>query len=153
MNLDKFDINKHKFLGKVDYPLVTWDEVIFNLNKNVISNGHIRVLNNLGFVTHNAENIEKVNYVNKVFQELFPSNHVTAHLYFSLTEISQTLGKHVDHESVFFWQCIGTTKWTVYEDDEYNYDLMPGEILYIPKGVYHNTHPVTPRAGISFGLE
>ena len=37
MNLNDFDINKHKFFGKLNYPLLTWDEVISNLNQNIVS--------------------------------------------------------------------------------------------------------------------
>ena len=153
MDFNEFDINKHKFFGKLNYPLLTWDEVIFNLNKNIVCNEFTKILDNFGFVTHNAENIKKVYNINKIFQELFPNNCVTAHLYACLTEISKTFGKHNDDVPVFFWQCIGITRWTVYEDKEYVYDLMPGEMLYIPKEVYHNTEPITPRVGISFGIE
>ena len=153
MDFNNFDINKHKFFGKLNYPLLTWDEVICNLNQNIVSNGFIKILDNFGFVTHDAKIIEKVNNVSKIFEKLFSNNCVTAHLYVSLTEISKTFGKHNDNVPVFFWQCIGITRWTVYEDKQYVYDLMPGEMLYIPKEVYHNTEPITPRVGISFGIE
>ena len=150
---NKFDMDKHKFLGKINYSTLTWDEVIYNFNENIVSNQFVKLLHDFGFVTHNAEKIEKVNDVNPFFRQLFPNNCITAHLYVSLTEISKTFGKHKDNVPVFFWQCIGITRWTVYEDREYVYDLMPGEMLYIPKGIYHNTQPITPRAGISFAIE
>lgn len=153
MNFNNFDTNKHKFFGKIDYPTLTWDEVIYNLNQNIVSNGFFKILDNFGFVTHDAEKIKKVNDVSPILQKLFPNNYISAHLYVSLTEISKTFGKHNDDVSVFFWQCIGITRWTVYEDKEYVYDLMPGELLYIPKEVYHNTQPITPRSGVSFGIE
>jgi ribosomal protein L16 Arg81 hydroxylase len=153
MNFNEFDANKHKFFGKIDYPVLTWDEVIFNFNENIVSDGFVTILDNYGLVTHDAEKIKKVNDVSPLFQQLFPSNHISSHLYISLTEISKTFGKHNDDVSVFFWQCIGITRWTVYEDISYVYDLMPGELLYIPKEVYHNTQPITPRAGVSFGIE
>jgi hypothetical protein len=153
MNLKDLDNNKHKFIGKLNYSTLTWDEVFFNFNKNIVSDGFIKILDNFGFVTHDAKNIEKVNDISKIFQQLFPNSCISAHLYFSLTEKSETFGKHNDDVSVFFWQCIGITRWTVYEEDEYVYDLMPGEMLYIPKKVYHNTQPITPRVGISFGID
>jgi ribosomal protein L16 Arg81 hydroxylase len=153
MNFNEFDANKHKFLGKIDYPVLTWDEVIFNFNENIVSDGFVTILDNYGLVTHDAEKIKKVNDVSPLFQQLFPNNYISAHLYVSLTQISKTFGKHNDDVPVFFWQCIGITRWTVYEDISYVYDLMPGELLYIPKEVYHNTQPITPRAGVSFGIE
>ena len=30
------DINRHQLIGKVNFPTLTWDDVIFNLNKNVL---------------------------------------------------------------------------------------------------------------------
>jgi len=39
MNFNEFDANKHKFFGKIDYPVLTWDEVIFNFNENIVSDG------------------------------------------------------------------------------------------------------------------
>jgi ribosomal protein L16 Arg81 hydroxylase len=151
--MNDFDANKHRFFGKIDYPVLTWDEVIRNLNENIISSGFVEVLDNLGFVTHDAEKIKKTSDVSTFIQQLFPNRRISAHLYFSLLEISKTFGKHNDDVPVFFWQCIGTTRWTIHENKDYVYDLMPGELLYIPEKVYHNTQPLTPRAGISFGIE
>jgi hypothetical protein len=70
----------------------------------------------------------------------------------NLTVSGDLLGSN-DDIPVFIWQGIGITRWTVYEDKDYVYDLMPGEMLYIPKEVYHKAEPITPRVGISFGIE
>ena len=153
MNLKELDISRHKFLGEIDCPTLNWDEIIFNLNKNITNENIVKVLDNFGFVTHDIGDNHKVQNVSEIIQKLFPNNYISPHLYVSFSEISKTFGKHKDYQHVFFWQCIGITKWTVYEDKEYIYNLMPGEVLYIPRGIYHNTQPITPRAGISFGIE
>lgn len=147
------DINRHQLIGKVNFPTLTWDDVIFNLNKNVLEEDDYKILPNLGFVTHHTRHLRKVCDVGMEIQKLFPTNYITSHLYFSLLEISKTFGKHNDYQHVFYWQCIGITEWTVWDKEEYVYNLMPGEIIYVPAGMDHSTKPITPRAGISFGIE
>ena len=148
------DIHKHQFLGKIDFPTLTWDEVIFNFNKNVTEDRDYKIMNNFGFVTHNTRHNRKVRAVGEEIQKLFPTNNISAHLYTSFLEVSETFGRHNDYQHVFFWQCIGITRWSVWENDkEHIYRLMPGEMLYVPVGMDHDTKPVTPRAGISFGIE
>ena len=51
---------------------------------------------------------------------------------------------------VYFWQIQGSTKW---EFDSLSYILNPGDLIYVPRGVYHSVFPLTPRVGISFGAE
>jgi len=147
------DIHKHQFLGNSDFPRLTWDEVIFNFNKSVVNNLPYRTMNNFGFVTHDNKCNTKVCAVAEEIQKLFPTNEITAHLYVSLTEISNTFGRHNDLEPLFIWQCIGITRWYVWDDKEYTYDLMPGDFLYIPARMDHNTKPITPRAAVSFGVQ
>lgn len=147
------EIHKHELIGKIDFPTLTWDEVIFNFNKNVVENTDYKIMNNFGFVTHQTRHNKKVCAVGEELQRLFPTNNISAHLYASFLEVSHTFGRHNDYQHVFFWQCIGITKWTVWDDKEYTYYLLPGELLYIPAGMDHDTKPVTPRAGISFGIE
>lgn len=148
------DIHKHQFLGKIDFLTLTWDEVIFNFNKNVTEERDYKIMNNFGFVTHDVRHNKKVCAVGEELQKLFPTNNISAHLYTSFLEVSETFGRHNDYQHVFFWQCIGITRWSVWENEkEYIYHLMPGEMLYVPVGMDHDTKPVTPRAGISFGIE
>jgi ribosomal protein L16 Arg81 hydroxylase len=48
----------------------------------------------------------------------------------------------------------GYTLWQV-EGRKRNFEkvLEPGELIYVPRGMWHNTSPMTPRAGLSFGSE
>jgi hypothetical protein len=147
------NIHKHQFLGKIDFPTLTWDEVIFNFNKNVVENTDYKIMNNFGFVTHKTGHNKKVSTLGKEIKKLFPKNIISAHLYVSLLEISETFGRHNDDQYIFFWQCLGITQWTVWDDKEYTYNLMPGELLYIPPKMDHDTKPITPRAGITYGFE
>jgi mannose-6-phosphate isomerase-like protein (cupin superfamily) len=74
-------------------------------------------------------------------------------LYISLTSKASSHGKHNDISDVFHWQQQGVTEFTIWEDGErITYTLTPGDCLFIPMGVYHDTLPLTPRCGLSFAL-
>lgn len=63
---------------------------------------------------------------------------------------------HCDNWDVMFIQLVGTSTWNIYKNKE---DLVPeqselvspGDIILVPKGVYHEIYAHDPRAGISFG--
>jgi ribosomal protein L16 Arg81 hydroxylase len=86
----------------------------------------------------------------KPLLKLFPdTKHVS--LYFSFLPGIESHGIHCDVTDVYIWQQQGITQWIIYDNGKHTYNLMPGDILYIPKGMYHNTIPITARAGLSFG--
>ena len=55
---------------------------------------------------------------------------------------------------VWCWNILGKTKWTV-EGRQRVFEkvLEPGELIYVPRGMWHDTTPMSPRVGISFGSE
>lgn len=55
--------------------------------------------------------------------------------------------QHVDTKDHFYWQCIGTTLW---EFEDVNYVLNPGDVIYIPNYTKHNVITSGPRAAIQF---
>ena len=146
----------HKFLKDDSFERLTWEEVIDNIDRNISENLYpeIKVKKNFGLVTHDIRDLLKVYPLRKTIQDDRPHlKRLTTHLYISLTSISETFGKHNDFMDVVIWQCLGITKWTIYDEKVYEYNLKPGEFLYIPMGMFHDTTPVTPRASISIGLE
>jgi ribosomal protein L16 Arg81 hydroxylase len=78
----------------------------------------------------------------------------TALGYISLSSESATYGRHNDVMDVWCWQMTGYTLWKV-EGHKRNFEkvLEPGELIYVPRGMWHDTKPMTPRAGLSFGAE
>ena len=70
----------------------------------------------------------------------------TAHLYFNVTTKAETFGRHKDTMDVYYWQCQGVTQWIV---EDKNVILNPGDLIYIPSGMYHSVTPLSPRLGIS----
>jgi hypothetical protein len=72
-------------------------------------------------------------------------------IYMSLAPNAFSHGIHCDVTDVYHWQQVGTTRWTVYDNGKHTYELNPGDVLYVPRGMYHDTLPLTPRAGLSVG--
>ena len=90
-------------------------------------------------------------------QEKIVSNNSSDYIftydaYISLSSESKTFGKHNDTVHTWFWQCVGKTKWTVWDDKEYTYILNPGDVIFVPSEMYHLPIPLTPRMGLSLGL-
>jgi hypothetical protein len=142
----------HKYYQDFSHERPTWEEIIDNLDRNISDNLKFKSTDNFGFAIHDTRDILQVYPLLKKIQFQFPSLHVSSHLYVSLSKSSETLGKHRDVMDVIVWQCIGITHWEIYDDKLYEYNLKPGDFLYIPKKMYHNTTPITPRVSISFGI-
>jgi hypothetical protein len=151
--IKKRNSNKHYFFNNIPLPNLTWEEVIGCLNFNVINNLQIITLSNFGIILHDYNNILIIDKILKYFSQLDPDKPTSAHLYISFTEKSNTFGKHSDTTDVLYWQGIGITKWVVEEDNNiHEYILTPNDLIYIPEGVYHDVTPLSPRVGVSFGL-
>lgn len=147
------DNNSHSFYSESNFERITWEDVIDNLNRSVTENLWVKHLDNYGVVTHDVRDLVKTYPIRNILREYFPEKYISSHLYASFTEKSQTFGKHNDFMPVLVWQCIGITRWIVYDEQTTTYDLKPGNLLYIPQGMYHETIPITPRASISYGIE
>lgn len=145
----------HKFLKNYIKSDLSWDNVIYNIDINTQENYSIKSLSNYGIVIHNIFNIEKVNIIlDEIKKNNTNHNHFSAHMYISLSKKSKTFGKHKDCSDVWFWQCIGKTNWEVFENNQiYSYILDPGDFIYVPKNIFHNVIPMSPRVGISFGMD
>ena len=145
----------HKFFKDESFERLTWEEVIDNIDRNLCENLHpeLKLKDNFGIVSHDTRELLKIYPFIDIIRKTRPHVKPTCHLYVSLTSISETFGKHDDFMDVVVWQSLGITKWTIYDEKVYEYNLKPGEFLYIPTGMFHDTTPVTPRASISFGLE
>ena len=98
--------------------------------------------------------IKQKDYIENLIITHNPDRPLTkTQLYLSMSSKSQGFGKHNDTTDVWFWQFIGQTTWTVYDTEEVIYTLSPGDMIYVPKGMYHDVKPLSPRAGLSFGIK
>jgi hypothetical protein len=157
LNTDNFisdrQNKKHHVFRNLNLETPSWGDILAHLNRNIVSNTKIKVLDNFGFVYFDADCMPEVNNLLSKIRQI-TDNPCSAHCYISLLEISGTFGRHNDNADVFFWQVQGSTQWSVEQDSQvYEYTLLPNDIIYIPRFMVHEVIPLTPRAGISFGID
>lgn len=146
--------NKHKYVKKYFTDVPSWDDIIHNIDLNIQKQYEIKNRSSYGIEIFNIFDINVVDSILNEIEKNNPNKKYSAHAYISLSAKSDTLGKHVDQSYVWFWQCIGKTDWEIFENDKvYHYELSPGDFIYIPKGIFHNVKPLSPRVGISFGVD
>jgi ribosomal protein L16 Arg81 hydroxylase len=122
----------------------SWQEILENFEESETKGESIKA-NGAGFiVSHSAYRIPAVREVLKSLKLK------EAHTYINLTSKGATFGRHSDPVDVWFWQVQGSTKWE-FDDDECT--LEAGDLLFVPKGEYHNVIPLSPRCGISMSVE
>ena len=143
----------HYFFSFADLPLPTWDDVIRCLDYNVEHDIHLKHLENFGLVLHNTNSIKMIGDMLDNYSKLDLSLPSSSHLYISFCSKSKTFGWHKDNSDVLIWQIIGSTMFSVDQNGIHTYCLKPNDFLYIPKGIMHNTNPLTPRVVVSFGLD
>lgn len=83
-----------------------------------------------------------------------PDTAADAHFYCSPREGSLSFPVHADEDDNFLIHAIGTVRWQVYargSQTECIIDkvLGPGDMLYIPKGIYHKAEAKSARISIS----
>jgi len=118
----------------------SWQTIIDNFNYSIIYNNEVRYTPKSFFVSHDAYLMTEVKNV------LSSLNLKYAHLYINFAVERNTLARHKDDVDVWFWQAQGITKWKF---DDQEHILEPGDLIYVPKKIYHDVTPLTPRAGIS----
>ena len=134
---------KVKYKEKYHLNVPSWDSIIHNLQHSIDNNLPMKSNNNSFYVTHHAHLILETKPLMKKLKAY------DAHLYINFFPETKTFGKHKDTMDVAFWQVQGETEWTV---EDKVYILNPGDLIYVPKGIEHSVHPLTIRAGISFGV-
>jgi len=119
----------------------SWEEVLYYFNFSVNKNEPYKNTSPGFFVNDFANRIPSVQLVLK---EL---NLKIAHSYINILDSSATFGNHIDSMDVWFWQAQGKTKWVI--ENEKEYILNKGDLIFISKGTRHNVIPLGPRIGIS----
>ena len=144
----------HKFVKNYWAFLPSWLAVLEDLQKNKIDGSHVIEMENESYVTHRGDRIFEVKCLMDYIKKSNPNiDSMDAHIYINLSTLSKTFGNHIDPVDVCYIQAQGQTEWIVTENREkYKYILNPGDLLYIPQGIYHNPKPLTPRVGLSIGL-
>lgn len=148
---EKKDINFQSFMSltisnsEQYYDL--FDPIIENLKK--IHRGNIiGVMSIVNFIDDENNNHYK-NVFSEEFFRLNPNKMPNDHLI--KTEIKPT--KHFDLADGFFIQCEGITSWNFYINNiKKSFIAEPGDLIFIPSGLYHDVHPKTSRCSISISF-
>jgi ribosomal protein L16 Arg81 hydroxylase len=143
---------KSHFFGSIDIPLLSWDTILDELEAHITGGLDYESKNNLRFILFEMRNQTIARFVEQ-YSKLDPTLHCGAHGYVNLMSKSGENGRHKDPADVLFWQVVGTTRWTIEDDTTKTYILEPGTAVYVPTGMYHSVTSLSPRAGISFGLD
>jgi mannose-6-phosphate isomerase-like protein (cupin superfamily) len=125
---------------KYNLNVPSWEELLNNFNKSASNNKFIKHKCPGFFVSHEAYELTEVK---KILKKL---KLKAAHLYFNVTKVGGTFGKHNDIVDVYYWQVQGTSKW-IFEDRKII--LKQGDLLFVPRLIYHDVVAEGPRAGIS----
>ena len=129
-----------------NYNTASWEEAFYNLNDSISKNELVKKTEDGGFfVSHNAE---RISLVRNVLNDL---ECKVAHLYVGIDVTNHGFGNHNDDVDVWFWQNKGVTRWDFNNGDSYT--LAEGDLIYVPKGVYHKVSSVVARFGISMSRE
>jgi ribosomal protein L16 Arg81 hydroxylase len=143
----------HCVVRNVEAVTPAWADILAELNRTVQHKERLKTLDSLGFVLLQAQHIPGVSSMVSVIENITDAK-CSAHCYISLLESSATFGRHNDNADVFFWQVQGSTHWTVEQGTEvYEYELAVNDLIYIPRFMIHAVVPLTPRAGISIGID
>ena len=124
----------------------TWSELLWELNYSQFHKERMIVKQPGFFVTHHAYRIPRVT---KVLEDL---NLSSAHLFFNLFQNTPAFDSHKDKMDVWYWQVKGFTKWILHNGEQ-EWILKEGDLIHVPKEVYHQVIPLGVRAGISMGNE
>jgi len=149
--------------GFINIKPPSWDEILnefdreYKIHLKTGDKNIFKFQDRLGFVLHEFGEIP---LINQMLKEISRSHSIrgkqkfTALSYISMSSESATYGRHNDVMDVWCWQMTGQTLWKV-EGRRRNFEkiLEPGELIYVPRGIWHDTKPITPRAGLSFGSE
>jgi mannose-6-phosphate isomerase-like protein (cupin superfamily) len=150
--------------GHVKIPTPSWDQILlefdreYQIHLKTDYKDIFKVQDKFGFVLHRFEQIpvvgEFLKQISRTHNVRRHPQNFTALAYISLSAESATYGRHHDVMDVWCWQMTGHTLWKV-EGRKRNFEkvLEPGELIYVPRGMWHDTKPMTPRAGLSFGCE
>lgn len=140
------------FFSSLSLPVLSWTEVLDELERHLVDGLSYEPKNNLRFILFDMIHPIVLKFIAE-YSKLDQTKMCGAHCYINLMSKSGENGNHKDSADVLFWQICGSTNWKIDNVDRSSYTLCPGDAVYVPAGMYHSVTSLTPRAGISFGLD
>lgn len=96
----------------------------------------------------------QLKYVFSYLESIYGDVHDNAFTLLNYVGGQTPVQVHMDRRDSFYWQCIGTSRWEIYGSQDSDtpltsYDLNPGDLIFVPEGVFHSIVAPEPRAAIS----
>jgi mannose-6-phosphate isomerase-like protein (cupin superfamily) len=111
------------------------------INNLMIKENFYFYMSGSGLLGESSEKIEKE------FTQVFNVPGGISTVYVTLSSNLNPVESHCDTQEVLYWQCIGSTTWNSQGE---TYTVNPGDMVYVPCGVYHAVNFPMPRAAIGF---
>ena len=137
---ETYDFNKISYL--VDSYSLNVDYVLQQINcfNSIWTFKNIDKFDNQFFVL--------LDFLSKIFEYPY---HIENGVDIFFSFVTNTGGSHVDKEDVFLVGLYGKTIYRIIETNK-DYCLERGDLLYIPKGIWHKPISATPRSIASIGF-
>jgi len=136
-------------------------EYDFNFISDLVEENYLKVISHTSigdlkdvFQIKKVSNIKKeftifFDFLTKLFKyERYENDGVD--LFFSF--VSQVGNSHVDIEDVFIIGLKGTTIYRVFDNENEDYNIEKGDMIFIPKGKKHKVLGINPRIVASIGF-
>lgn len=106
--------------------------------------------------------------LNKDLKELFKQNLVSNIAFCGPDLHHRSFKIHRDTMDVIYLQVLGSIEWSIWNSDcgldSFSFPdqpatlisklkMVPGDMIYVPRGMYHHVDPLSSRVGFSFGVE
>lgn len=123
------------------------------------------IIRNLFYLTvrlQKKESIKEIKALDALFSQVFNKELQPVAAFINIIGGEKPGEAHRDSRDTIFWQCQGSSEWTIYEDPiEEKYDssalkviktikLRPGDVLYLRNRGMHSVKNFGPRASIAF---
>lgn len=99
---------------------------------------------------------KNMEYFKKTITEVYDGELTDVTAVLSVTDWDPSSTRHFDDADVMNLQCLGKTLWRVAENREgpdEEFIIEPGDIMVVPKNLWHEVTAIGPRANLIFGYE
>jgi hypothetical protein len=136
--------------------ILSWEEIIFNVNKQMFNSSCIKhIENNTSIINYQVKKIDikKLYPIKNLFEKLFPNCIQDIDLYGSYETSTGGFKTHKDIESTILHVQQGELiVMVVLGSINYIFDMKKNDMLFIKKGIYHSVVGLTPRFLTSYGI-
>ena len=136
--------------------ILSWEEIIFNVNKQLFNNSCIKHTEiNMNIINYQVKNVEikKLDPIKNLLKNMFPNYYQNIDLYGSYESSTGGFKTHKDIESTILHIQQGEVIIMITTGSlNYIFDMKKNDMIYIKKGIYHSVVGLTPRFLTSYGI-